>query len=401
MSERWLQVLGAGPWQLPVIRCAQALGLRVLAVDREPGRPGFELADRHALCDLMDAEGQTRLAREHRVQGVLQPTSDIGVAAAAAAAEDLGLPGPGRRAASLACDKGALFEAARAAGLAERRSERLQAGAPQPSWNGPCVVKPVDNQGGRGVSQVLRPQDLQAALQRAAANSRSGRLLVDEWLMGDEYILDGLVQRGQLHALGLARKRRDPDNPTVAVGIDYLVGAEREALLTRMMPPMQALIEQANWGSSLLHAELIDAPQGLQLIDLAARGGGAMIMSHALPALLEADIGELAVRLALGEPVQVPRTPRLAVCIEFLRCPPGRFEAFEGLEALREQPGIVAVHQAAKSGQMVGIALDKDARPGWLICIGSDLATARDEAERARRSLRVRLQGVDPSLALA
>lgn len=394
MSERWLQVLGAGPWQVPVIRRAQQLGVRVLSVDRDPGRPAFELADRHALCDLMDTEGQTRLAREHGVHGVLQPTSDIGVMAAASAAEDLGLAGPGRLAARAASNKGALTEAARRVGLAERHSCLLTRAEAAPAWRGPCVVKPTDNQSGRGVSRVHSAQEMGAALHHARCNSRCGDVLVDEWLQGDEYVLDGLVQQGQLQLLGLARKRRDPDNPTVAAGIDYLVGLERDALQARMLPPLRALVVSLGWGSSLLHAELIDAPQGLQLIDLAARGGGAMIMSHALPALLGADVGELAVRVALGERVAVPASPRQAVCIEFLRSPKGRFEAFEGFEALQALPGVVVAHQAAVPGQAVGVAVDKDARPGWIICTGVDLAAAREVATRARHSVRVRLAGV-------
>ena len=393
MSARWLQVLGAGPWQLPVITGARALGLSVLAVDRDPGRPGYALADRHALCDLTDAEGQLRLARALGVQGVLSPTSDIGVPAAAAVAAALGLPGPGLRAARLATDKSALLEAAREVGLATHEARLLQPGEAAPAWGGPCIVKPVDNQSGRGVRRVDSAADYGAALSNAAANSRCGRLLVEDWLEGDEYIVDALVHAGELQLLGLARKRRDPDNPTVAVGIDYLMAAEREALAARLLPPLQALLASVGWGSSLLHAELIDSPQGPQLIDLAARGGGAMIFSHALPAHLGCDLMAMAVRLALGDAPAVPSTPQLAVVIEFLRCPPGQFEAFVGIEELQQRPGLIAVHQAAQPGDRVGVAADKDARPGWLICSGADTAAARALAEQAKASLRVRLAG--------
>lgn len=393
MSQACLQLLGAGPWQLPVIATARALGLAVLAVDRDPGRPGYGLADRHALCDLTDAAGQLRLAREHGVRGLLSPTSDIGVPAAAAVAEDLGLPGPGRRAARLATDKAALFAAAAAVGLAERRSLLLQPGEPAPAWRGACIVKPVDNQSGRGVRRVAAPAELLPALQHAAAHSRCGRLLVEDWLQGDEYIVDALVCQGDLRLLGLARKRRDPDNPTVAVGIDYLLGPEREQLAARLLPPLRDLLAGCAWGSSLLHAELIDSPQGPQLIDLAARGGGAMIFSHALPAHLGIDVMAMALRLAVGDAPPAAPPPRAAVVIEFLRCPAGRLEAFEGLQALRAQPGMVAVHQAAQAGDELGVAADKDARPGWLICQAGDVAAARRLAAQAKASLRVRLSG--------
>ena len=185
MTAPLVQILGAGPWQLPVIRRAQSLGLRVLAVDRDADRPGFALADLSAQCDLCDEAGQLALARRFGVQGILAPTTDVGVQAAAAAADALGLPGPGLRAARLATDKAALTRAASRVGLATRLSRELARAEPVPSWNGPCVVKPVDNQSGRGVRRVDVAGELTAAVHHALTHSRCGRVLVDEWLEGD------------------------------------------------------------------------------------------------------------------------------------------------------------------------------------------------------------------------
>ncbi len=401
VAKPWIQILGAGQWQLPVIARAKAIGLNVLAVDRDANQPGYTLADRWALCDLMDEGGQLRIAREFGVMGLLSPTSDIGVYAAAEAAAELGLAGPGRHGARIATDKAALFAGAVSVGFANRRSQLLLTGDPAPAWFGDCIVKPVDNQSGRGVSRVSNAAELPSAVDHAVAHSPCGRVLVEDWLAGDEYVIDGYVYRGRFQLLGLARKRRDPDNPTVAVGIDYLMPPERDYFSARLIPPLQALLDRSGWGSSLLHVELIDSPSGPQVIDLAARGGGALIFSHALPTHLGTNLFDLALRLALGELPPAPQEPQVAVVIEFLRCPHGCFEEFVGLDEMRAQSGVVAIYQAVQAGDRVSVPGDKDARPGLLICQGADTQSARDRATRVKSMLRVRLAGeTEPRLLL-
>src|SRR5581483_997136 len=104
-----------------------------------------------------------RLAAALELDGVIAPGTDWPVAVAARVAEKLGLPHPIAPAtAVLATNK-------------LRQRERLaEAGIPQPRWQlvtgeetdlvPPCVVKAPDRQGQKGLSLVLDPEELPAAL---------------------------------------------------------------------------------------------------------------------------------------------------------------------------------------------------------------------------------------------
>ena len=223
MRPPLLMMLGAGPWQLPVIRRARLLGVRVLAVDRDADRPGYREAHAWAQADLYDVGALIRLAREQSVDGVLAPTSDVGVASAAAVAEELGLPGIGRAAALACTDKAVLAQTLRRAPQGGRDSLCLAPDQePTGDWAAwPVVVKPVDAQSGRGVRIVQEAQALPAALAHARAHSRSGRVLLDPWIPGVEYIADVFVWQGRITLLGLCRKKADPANPTVAAELNY------------------------------------------------------------------------------------------------------------------------------------------------------------------------------------
>ena len=68
-----LLVLGAGRPQLGLLQAARRRGLLVIAVDRDPGAPGFQLAERRALISFEDEPAIHRLA-ERRLDGRERPT---------------------------------------------------------------------------------------------------------------------------------------------------------------------------------------------------------------------------------------------------------------------------------------------------------------------------------------
>jgi len=153
-AGRRLLVLGAGPAQLGLLRAARARDLFVIAADRNAAAVGFPLADRRAVISAEDEQAIARLAEAEHVDGIIAPGTDWPVAIAARVAERLGLPHP-------------ISPDAAAAATTKTRQRELfdEAGVPQPRWlvgrapeeaiiAPPCVVKPPDRQGQRGLSLV-------------------------------------------------------------------------------------------------------------------------------------------------------------------------------------------------------------------------------------------------------
>src|SRR5438105_11620272 len=104
-KQRLLHVLGGGQWQVPTICRARAMGYRVLVTDVYAERPGYALADLHAVMDITDLEGTLAVARRHGIDGIICDTTDVGVPTAAYVAEKLGLPGIGYETALRFTDK--------------------------------------------------------------------------------------------------------------------------------------------------------------------------------------------------------------------------------------------------------------------------------------------------------
>jgi biotin carboxylase len=364
------------------IRRARELGFRVLASDGLPDRPGFAEADIAVQADITDPEATLAVARAHAIDGVLCDTTDNGVLAAAHVADALGLPGIGIEAARNCIDKARMTAAAQRAGLQVPASQhcttRAQALEATHALGGPCVVKPVDNQSGRGVAIVQDGALLHAAIDRAFASSRRREVLVQRLEPGPEFIVDSIVDDGGVHVLGVAGKTPYADNATVSSAITYG---------TRALPlPVDTLVEvnrrlvhSLGVRQGLVHAEFIVGARGPVPIDAAARGGGVLIYPLVLPHVSGVDAMRTAILQALGlpAPIEPRRTPR-AAHIEFLRGAPGRLHALGGVDAARAMPGVVAVHFNYQIGDLVGALADKDARLGYVVA----LADNEDDARR-------------------
>lgn len=395
-NQPLLHVIGAGPRQVPTIRRAQAMGCRVLVSDGYAERPGYAVADLHERVDIVDAQATLALARRHAVDGVLCDTTDHGVFTAAFVAQALGLPGSGPDAARLCTDKSLLAEALVAAALPVPRSMAVASGDEPAAQRAavllgrPLVVKPVDNQSGRGVSIVHDGEALAPALALSGTFSRCGRLLLQQRVTGTEIIIDALVIEGRARVLGIAVKTPYLDNPTVSSRISY--GEELPMPRAALVRLQQAVVDAIGLRQGLVHAEYMVQSDRAWVLDVAARGGGVGIYRTVLPHVCGIDVTAAAIALALG---RVPDLrgiePPRAACIEFLRAEPGTLRSIEGIERAQAVPGVSTVQLNWQPGDTVPALQHKDQRLGCVIALAETSPQAVAAATAACQCLRVQV----------
>src|SRR5262249_13173416 len=206
--------VGAGRHQRRGIERAKQLGLRVVAVDRNPDAVGLPHADDGHVVDFADVEAVIAVAKQHSIDGVLTVSADRAVPVVAAVAEALGLPGIGTETAHLMTHKVAM------------RTRLADAGVPQPRYAAvrsiheahaaldtvglPAVVKPADSGGQRGVFRIETREDLDAHLHAALAESPTEEAILESYHEGLE--LNGLViaRGGRVTPLTLSDRLRPP-----------------------------------------------------------------------------------------------------------------------------------------------------------------------------------------------
>lgn len=392
-----LHVLGGGPWQLPTIRLAKRLGLRVLVTDMHVDRPGYRDADFHETVSIADSEATLAVARRYRVDGIICDTTDVGVQTAACVASALGLPGIGIDAAVRCTRKDLMRRHLQAAGMpAPSWSVVRSAGELRDlvrSWGPPIIVKPVDNQSGNGVTKVEADSGIDAAYARATAATRQPFVLAEAYIEGTECIVDGFVVAGHPAVLAIAEKIQYTENPTISSRISY-PGTLTAAQLARIESECCRTVCALGLSQGVFHAEFRVTDDAVIPLDIAARGGGVMIYTHVVPFVSGVDVNAAQVLLALGMSFPIePRPIRRSANIEFFRLPPGELEAISGIEAASAFPGVLAVHIAASPGSRYDGLVRKDDRPGWVIGGGDTADESFGAAVGGKQLLRAHMRG--------
>jgi biotin carboxylase len=353
----------------------------VIAVDRDPAAPGFRYADRRAIVSLDDEPALERLAEAERVHGVIAPGIDWAVGAAARIAARFGLPHPISPATAVLSSSKL------------RQRERLaEAGVPQTRWKVvtepddelgfPCVVKPTDRQGRRGLALVRTRDQLEDAVREALRASRCGLCLVEELAQGPEVTVTGFSSGGVFQPLTVMDRL-----PLAHVWPSH--GGRSAAAVAEQA--VQALGIENGPSSTQLRV----GPEGPRVVELGARLGGGHD-AELCRAALRVNLNRLAIAAALGEPVPGNRVaPQARVggaCIRFLVAPAGELRAVSGLKAAFETDGVRGIRIYRKPGHVFGPLRSGADRAGAILAVGSSADEALARADRAKSHVRFEVE---------
>jgi biotin carboxylase len=381
--QRRLLVLGAGPAQLGLLRAARDRGLFVVACDRDAQAPGFEYADRRAIVSAEDEPSIGKLAEAEAVDGVIAPGIDWPVAIAARVAARFRLPHPlSPETASLAVSK-------------QRQRERLsEAGVPQPNWeiatdaqglSVPCVVKPPDRQGQKGLTLVHERSELEAAVELAVAESRAGCALVEELVEGPEVTVNAFSTEGTFHPLTVT-DRLTAEPPAFGVALAHAWPSAHD--VSEAVEAAHAAADALGIQNGPTYTQVRLSKSGAKVMELAARLGGG----HDAEVCREAlgiDLNGLALDAALGEPVRVTKpAPAGGACVRFLVPPEGELTGLAGIDEARGAPGVVDARVYRRPGWVFGPLLRGADRAGFVLATGSSRDDALANAGRAADLIR-------------
>ncbi len=398
-ERRRLLVLGAGAGQLGLLEAARERGVYVVAVDRDPAAPGFRYADRRAIVSVEDENAVDRLAGAERVDGIIAPGIDFPVGLAARVAARHNRPHP------------LSPEVAQAAVSKLRQRERLvEAGVPHaPSrvctsagdaedaateLGLPCVIKPPDRQGQRGLTVVMSTEHVAEAFETALAAARGQIVLVEKLVAGPELTVNAFSAGGHFHALTVT-DRVVADPPAFGVALAHVWPSELDAAV------VDAAIELARAAADAIGVQ--DGPTYTQVLigqdgpvvgELAARLGGGHD-AELCETALGIDLNGLAIAAALGDEIPPeelrPQSTAGGACVRFLVAPVGSVDAVEGVERAETSDGVAWVRVYRQPGDEIRELRQGSDRAGALLAVGESRKQALARARRAARRVRFRV----------
>lgn len=328
MSKRLL-ILGASSLQIPIIEKAKRMGLHVGVIDMDPEAPGRSLADVFFQISTYDEEKVLECARNFRPDGAVTGATDWPVRSVARINEELGLAGIKYETARKCTEKDLMAIALekgnvpipKFAVLSLLKESQSAVEEFINSWEiYPCIAKPTDSSGSRGVNIVLNKEQLLNGLKYSARSSRSKTVIIQEYLDGDEVSVEGFVQNGDFKVIQVTDK--------ITSGAPYFV--ELGHIQPSQLSPSKLAdcreiavfaARALNMTDGAFHAELKVDPltSKAKIIEFGARLGGDNIGTVLTEYSTGFDIVSAVIRNSLGETVRVPdELMRNPICIKYL-----------------------------------------------------------------------------------
>ena len=386
-------ILGASILQLPAIKKAKQKGYYTIVADMNPNAIGVQYADEFHCVSTIDIEGVANLAEELKPDGIMTLATDMPMRAIAAATTRLGLPGITMDTAIKSTDKGEMIKAFEEHNVEHpwyyivESPEGFETIVENVTY--PCVIKPTDNAGNRGVSYAANRQELEEAYKYSYENSRSGHVIIEEYIEGEEVSVEIIVYKGQVNILAITDK--------LTLGKPYFVEvghAEQSQKSKEVKDAISDLATRAvkavGIDNSPAHVEIMVTKDGPKMVELGSRMGGGCITTHLVPLSTGIDMIECVMDMTLGiEPNLTPKFDK-GSALRHIVGVEGIIESIVGIEDAQNIPGVIEVTMLKEVGSECHYFKNGSDRVGYVIAQGENTAEAIKICEKAIDCIKIK-----------
>lgn len=282
MQKTKLAILGASYLQLPLVKKAKDLGVETHCFAWKDGAVCKEICDYFYPVSVLDKDYILAKCTKIKIDGITTIATDIAVPTISYVAQHLGLISNSEKSAEISTNKGAMRSQFELHGLSSPKYlvvEKYKAGMGK-DLKFPVIVKPVDRSGSRGVNKVENDAELEKSIEIALEESINKRVIVEEFIEGDEVSVETISWEGKHHLLAITDKVT-----TGSPNFVELAHHQPSLLPQDLKKRIESLTKKAldslgvRYGAG--HTEIkINGNGHLSLIEVGARMGGDFIGSH-------------------------------------------------------------------------------------------------------------------------
>lgn len=393
-----IMILGASILQLPAIEKTKEMGLDVIVVDMNPEAVGFAIPGvKKEVISTIDTPAILEAAKQYQIDGIMTLATDMPMRTVATVAKEMHLIGISEDTALKATNKAFMREALKAADVpvpiffhVTSKQDCLKAVETIQSAGYRCIIKPTDNSGSRGIELLpdFELKTIESAYEYSKELSKSGELMVEEFMEGPEVSVETLSVNGVCHVIQITDK--------ITTGAPFFVemGHSQPSQLSEVTKEeIKHVTIAANRALGIengpSHTEIIVTKDGPKVVELGARLGGDNITTHLVPLSTGIDMVECCIRIALGEQPNLENKFRKASAIRYFKTEIGQIHSIKGIEKAETMPGIRQVSIIHNVGnQAVEIRSSVD-RVGFIIAQDESSEKAIQDCEDALKEIEV------------
>ena len=388
-------VVGGGAYQVPLIKRIVQMGHMGLCIDKNPQSPGFEYASESAAIDVIDIEACLEYAQRKEIDAVMTYGATLPLPTVAYIGRHMGLPVLPMETAEISKNKYLIKQKLREAGCNIcgdffRMSSVSE--AMEHDYSYPCVIKPCDGSGSKGVSIVREAEALERAVLHASESARYGEFYCERFIAGSEYSVEAFVDHTKIFIYGIFKTTFEihgKDNESIEYGhcvpcglrlsVDESIRREVEAAIRGL---------GINMGSVNFDVIVSETDGKPYIIDCGIRVGQNLIASHIIPLSRGVDILDNAIKQALGESINAEPKKQECIATRLLIYNPGIIRNIKDYSNEIGNNGVIDIVLRKKPGDIQRPYMNKSDTCGWVLCTGKTPEEAEFYAANARRRLK-------------
>lgn len=345
MEKSNIMVLGAGALQVPLINKVLQKGYNPVVVSLNREEPGMQMAKDIVVADFVEEELMLQYARHYNIVGIVTDQTDLPVRTVAYVSEKMNLPGLGYETACLFTDKFKMREKCREIGVKTLEYELANSLEEAKSFfkniGKDIIIKPLNNQGSKGVYKVSSLAELEKKFCQVEQFSRGESILMEEFVRGeDELVIEGVALDGWTENLvcGDTYYFNLPDVFSARQRI--FPSVKKPAIVEQALELNKRIINGFGLTRGVTHGEYIISDGQVYLIEIAARGGGVYISSDIIPLMTGFDTTSFIVDIATNRVVKRPtiKNTGKVVCYMAFFLPEGIVKSVSGVAEVTVQP---------------------------------------------------------------
>ena len=326
MLEKIL-VLGAGEYQVSGIRKLIEKGYFVVALDGNEKAEGASEANEFHQIDIKDTAAVLQFVRLYNwdLIGCICFSTDVPLRTVGKVNEEFHLKGLGLKEVMISTDK------------SRQRLILEEMNLPIPDHylidpaydiddelsrvnvNFPCIIKPADGSGSRGVYLVNEEAELKEKILASKHHTQfDSGIMVEEFICGTEFTIESLITGDTIYTLGISEKKKPIGNFTVSTELYY-----NSPMVEKFSAEIEALVnpflKACSFSNTITHTEVIYSfrDHKFYLVEASARSGGFNIFDKVLPAITNLDVIGLTIDAYLGREVDLTNIGRRSCILRF------------------------------------------------------------------------------------
>ena len=306
-SNKKVLVFGVGGLQKSIIDRAHKMGLYVVGIDPCANAYCKDDVDAFEIVGGQDYEGTCAVIEKHSIDAIVTAATDKPLVMMARIAEKYGFPFYSVETAQWSTDKFQMKKRFELGGVPHAQGRPISKVEDAEGLVFPVIVKPRDNSGSRGVKLCRNLEELKISIDEALENSKLDSVLVEEFIEGPEYSIEGLHHDGKSEVIQFTEKKTTEFPYNVELGHiqPANISEENQQKIRDIVSKIGSALHFENCPS---HTELKINERGIFVIETSPRLGGDYITSTLTPLSTGVNLEDELLKISLGEKINpVPK----------------------------------------------------------------------------------------------